>query len=153
MKQDERLIREAVRILQRANTLKPDDYDVILSLGNASFDVGYFSKDNAALANARSLYTKALAARPENPDIRTDLGLTYFLQDPPDFNNAANEFRKSLEKNPKHEKSLQFMVQTLIKQNKSSEASEYLERLRAVNPKNESLGELTSMLSSQQPAG
>ncbi|MEO6335014.1 MAG: tetratricopeptide repeat protein, partial [Pyrinomonadaceae bacterium] len=91
--------------------------------------------------------------KPENVDIRTDLGLTYFLQTPPDLVGALTEFKRALDKNPKHEKTLQFMVQTLIKQNKSDEAIEYLERLRAVNPNNESIGELTSLLSSPQPAG
>jgi hypothetical protein len=64
--------------------LRPDDYDVILSLGNAYFDVGYFSKDNEALSNARTFYAKS-ASRPNGP-IRmfmTDLGLTYFLPTPP----------------------------------------------------------------------
>ena len=153
MKQDEKLIRQSVRILDRAAALRPDDFDVILSLANANFDVGYFSKDNDALAKARNFYSKALVSKPENVDIRTDLGLTYFLQNPPDLDNAVSEFKKSLDTNPKHEKTLQFMVQTLIQQNKSTEASEYLERLRAVNPKNESIGELTAMLSGTQPAG
>ena len=153
MKQDEKLVRQAVRILDRAAKLKPDDYDVTLSLGNAYFDVGYFGKDNEALANALTFYAKALAAKPGNPDVITDVGLTYFLQTPPDYNSAVGEFKRSLEKNPKHEKSLQFLVQTLIKQNKADEASEYLEKLRSVNPQNQSIGELTSMLSSSQPAG
>jgi tetratricopeptide (TPR) repeat protein len=153
MKQDEKLIRQSVRILNRAATLRPEDYDVILSLANANFDVGYFTKDNASLTSAREFYGKALAEKPENVDVRTDLGLTYFLQDPPDLENAVAEFKKALDKNPKHEKTLQFMVQALIKQSKSAEASEYLERLRSVNPKNESLGELTSLLSGFQPAG
>jgi tetratricopeptide (TPR) repeat protein len=153
MKQDEKLIRQSVRILERASSLRPDDYDVSLSLGNAQFDVGYFTKDNEALTKARDSYAKALVARPDNVDIRTDLGLTYFLQTPPDLDNAVAEFKKCLAKNPKHEKTLQFMVQTLIKQNKQPEASDYLEQLRAVNPKNESIGELTSLLSTSQPAG
>ena len=153
MKQDEKIVRQAVKILERATKLQPDDYDVILSLGNAYFDVGYFSKDNEALANARTFYGKALAAKPDNPDIITDLGLTYFLQTPPDYENAVTEFKRSLDKNPKHEKTLQFMVQTLIKQKKGPEAAEYLQQLRTVNPQNPSIGELTSMLSSPPPAG
>jgi tetratricopeptide (TPR) repeat protein len=153
MKQDEKIVRQAVKILERATKLRPDEYDVILSLGNAYFDVGYFSKDNEALTNARTFYAKALAAKPDNPDVMTDLGLTYFLQTPPDYENAVTEFKKSLDKNPKHEKALQFIVQALARQNKSSEATDYLNRLRTVNPKNESIGELTSMLSSSQPAG
>jgi len=153
MKQDEKVVRQSVKILERAIKLRPDDYDVILSLGNAFFDVGYFGKDNEALSNARTFYLKALAAKPDNPDIITDLGLTYFLQTPPDYDNAVTEFKKSLDKNPKHEKSLQFLVQTLIKQNKASEASEYLRQLRTVNPQNQSIEELNSMLTNSQRAG
>ncbi len=153
MKQDEKLIRQSIRILDRALSLRPDDFDVILSVANANFDVGYFSKDNEALVRARNLYEQALAVKPENVDIRTDLGLTYFLQTPPDLDRAVGEFRKALDQNPKHEKTLRFMVQTLIKQNKAGEASEHLERLRAVNPRNESIGELTSMLSGAKPTG
>jgi tetratricopeptide (TPR) repeat protein len=153
MKQDEKLIRQSLRLLERAVSLRPDDYDVNLTLANAHFDIGYFSKDNDSLIRSRALYVKSLAAKPDNVDIRTDLGLTYFLLTPPDYKGAVDEFQKALDKNPKHEKTLQFMVQALIKQNKSSEASEVLERLRAVNPQNESIGELTSMLANSQPAG
>jgi tetratricopeptide (TPR) repeat protein len=153
MKQDVNLIKQSMRILERAAALKPDDLDIILSLGNANFDTGYFAKDNDAFAKAREFYKKVLAEKPNDVDVRTDVGLTYFLQTPPDMERAAAEFRKSLEQNPRHEKTLQFIVQALIKLNKSSEAAEYLEQLQAVNPRNESIEELTSMLSSQRPAG
>jgi len=153
MKQDEKLIKRAIGILDRAQSLRPDDFDVILALGNAHFDIGYFNKENESLLKAREFYTKALSAKPENVDIQTDLALTYFLQTPPDYDNAVAEFRRALDRNPKHEKALQWLVQALIKQNKSDQASQYLERLRAVNPNNESIGELTSMLAASQPAG
>ena len=153
MKQDEKLVRRSLSVLERAATLRPDDFDVNLTLANANFDVGYFSKDNDALARSRVLYQKALAAKPDNVDIRTDLGLTHFLQTPPDYTGAVDEFQRALAKDPRHEKTLQFMIQALIKENRSSEASQYLERLRSVNPQNESIGELTSMLANAQPAG
>ena len=153
VKQDQNLIRQSVRILDRAVALRPDDYEVILSLGNANFDIGYFAKENQSLVKARDFYAKALAAKPDNVDVRTDVGLTYFLETPPDYAKAETEFRRSLDKDPKHEKTLQYMVQALIKQSKSAEAADYLQRLRTVNPQNESIGELTSMLSTTAPAG
>lgn len=153
MKQDETIIRRSLPILERAASLRANDFDVTLTLANAHFDVGYFTKDNDSLRRSRELYVKALAARPDNVDIRTDLGLTHFLLTPPDYKSAVGEFQKSLEKDPRHEKTLQFMVQALIKQNKSAEAAQYLERLRSVNPNNESIGELSSMLSGSPPAG
>ena len=153
MRQDEKIIRQSVRVLERATSLRPNDFDITLTLANAHFDIGYFTKDNNALTRSRELYQKTLVAKPDNVDIRTDLGLTHFLLTPPDYKGAVDEFQKSLAKDPRHEKTLQFMVQALIKQNKSSEAAQYLEQLRTVNPRNESISELTSMLSGSQPAG
>ena len=153
MTKDEKLIRQSVRILERAASLRPDDYEVRLTLGNAHFDVGYFASDNESLKKARESYARTLASKPDNVDVITDVGLTYFLQTPPDYERAVGEFQRSLQKDPKHEKTLRFLVEALIKQNKSPEASQYLERLRAVNPRNESIGELTSMLASAPPAG
>jgi tetratricopeptide (TPR) repeat protein len=153
MKQDEKIIRRSLPLLERAANLRSNDFDVTLTLANAHFDVGYFTKNNESLTRSRELYTKALAAKPDNVDIRTDLGLTHFLLTPPDYKSAVDEFQKSLAKDPRHEKTLQFMVQALIKQNRSSEAAQYLEQLRSVNPNNESIGELSGLLSGSQPAG
>src|SRR5437870_806004 len=40
MKQDVDLLTETARILTRANTLDAKDYDVLVALGNAHFDIG-----------------------------------------------------------------------------------------------------------------
>ena len=153
MKQDRELLQHSIRLMDRAADLRADDYDINLSLGNAYFDVGYFNKDNEAFAKARQFYTKVLAVRPGNADVVVDVGLTYFLQTPPDYELALREFRRSLEIDPNHEKTLQFIVEALIKQNRSVDAAAYLERLRSVNPRNQSIAELTSMLANTQPAG
>lgn len=153
IKQDPNLIRQSIRLLERAVKLRPDDYDTNLSLGNASFDVGSFEKDNASLARARDHYTKALTAKPNDPDVLVDVALTYYLETPSNLDTSIVEFRKALAANPKHEKTLQFMIQALLKQNNAAEASELLQRLKNVNPQNESINELTSMIAAQQPAG
>ncbi|HEX6125346.1 MAG TPA: tetratricopeptide repeat protein [Pyrinomonadaceae bacterium] len=153
MKEDVRLLQQAIRILDRALELKPDDYDVVLTLGNAHFDIGYFSKDNQSLERAREFYSKALSKKPDDVNVRTDVGLTYFLETPPDLERSVIEFRRSLALDPKHEKTLQFITQALARQNKITEASTYLEQLRSVNPRNESISGLASMLTAQQPAG
>jgi tetratricopeptide (TPR) repeat protein len=153
IKQNPAFIRQSIRLLDRAAQLKPDDYDVMLSLGNANFDVGSFEKDNDALAQARTHYAKALSSKPNDPDVLVDVALTYYLQTPPDLDSSVSEFRKALAADPKHEKTLQFMIQALLKQNKAAEASDLLQRLRTVNPKNESIDQLTSMIAAQQPAG
>ncbi len=153
IKQDQALLQQSVRILERAATLEPKDYDVIVGLGNANFDIAYFAKNNDGFVKAREFYAKALAIKPNDVDVRTDVGLTYFLETPPDLERSVVEFRKSLTANPKHEKTLKFIVEALIRQNKSTEAAEYLEKLRVVNPRNESIAELTSMLAQTQPPG
>lgn len=146
MKQDASVIERSIPILERANRLDPKDADVLTALGNAHFDVGYFKKENDALARSRSFYETASKARPEDVELITDIGLTYFLQQPPDLERAAAEFERSLAKDPKHEKSLQFYIQTLVKQNKHQKAGEQLEKLRKVNPQNSSIGELAALI-------
>jgi len=140
------LLGEVGRLLDRAARMAPDDIDVTIGQGNAAFDIGYFKKENASLQRAREFYSRALAKKPDNVDVRTDLGLTYFLEDPPEDDKAAAEFKKSLAADPKHEKSLEFLIQTLVRQNNQGEAQKYLERLREVNPKNEALPGLVAQV-------
>lgn len=146
VKQDAAILPDAIRIMQRALDLDPADRDLQIGLGNAHFDVGYFNKENASFERAREFYNKALARVPGDTDVRTDLALTYFLQNPPDLDTAVKEFEKGLEANPKHERSLQFLTQTYVKQNNAAKANETLERLKAANPDNSAIGELASMI-------
>lgn len=145
-KQNVALLQQSVRILERAVAIKPDDYDVTITLGNGYFDIGYFSKNNESLTKAREIYAKGLATKPGDVEVQTDVGLTYFLQTPPELESAAREFKKSLDKNPSHEKTLQLIIQTLAQQQKTAEANQYLEKLRTVNPRNPSIPELTGMV-------
>jgi tetratricopeptide (TPR) repeat protein len=149
MKRDASIIGKALVPLGRANTIAPDDKEVISTLGNAYFDIGYFKKEKESLVKSREYYEILLKARPDDVETRTDLGLTYFLTDPPEFEKASNEFRRSLEKNPNHEKTLQFYIQTLVKLNKTKEANEALAKLRAANPKNPALSDLTNFIDGQ----
>ena len=72
MKQDESLLGESIRILTRANGLDGKDFDVLVALGNAHFDVGFFKKDLPSFQTARELYAKALDIKPGDADVRTD---------------------------------------------------------------------------------
>lgn len=146
LKQDASILPDAIRIMQRALDLDPADRDLQIGLGNAHFDVGYFKKENASFERAREFYNKALDRVPSDTDVRTDLALTYFLQEPSDLETAVKEFEKGLEANPKHERSLQFLIQTYVKKNDTVKANETLERLKAANPDNSAIGELASMI-------
>lgn len=150
MKQDAQLLAEIARLLTRANQQDAKDYEVLITLGNCYFDIGYIKKDNENLTKAREFYQKALSQKPNDVDVRTDLGLTYFLVNPPETDKALAEFQKSLQTNPKHEKTLQVTAQALLSQKKVAEAANYLTRLREVNPENQFLPELESQLSQQK---
>jgi tetratricopeptide (TPR) repeat protein len=150
MQQDEQLLAEAARILERADSLKPKDFDVLVALGNAHFDLGFYKEDAKSFQTARDVYTKALEVRPNDPDVQTDFGITYFLQQPPALDKAAAELQKVSAMNPNHGRSLQFLVQTLIKQNKLPDAERALARLKSIDSANPAITDLTSKLSAAQ---
>lgn len=147
MKQDAQLLSEVARLLTRANQKNGKDYDVLIALGNSYFDIGYIKKDDENLKKSREFYQQALAQKPNDADARTDLGLTYFLVNPPETEKALAELNKSLQTNPKHEKTLQVMAQVFLSQNKTDEAEKYLTKLREVNPENQFLPKLDLQLS------
>ena len=146
MKQDANLLAEVGRLLNRAYQSNPKDYDVVVGLGNIYFDIGYFKKENAQFEKAREFYQKALTEKPNDIDVRTDFGLTYFLSNPPEYDEAIAEFQKSLQVNPKHEKSLQVTAQTLLAQNKVAEAEKFVARLREANVNNQYLAQLETQI-------
>lgn len=141
MKRDADLLREVSRLLTRVYEGNPKDYQALTTLGDTDFNIGYFTKDDDKMQKARVFYQKALEQKSNDVEVRTDLGLTYFLANPPEAERAIEELQKSLQINPKHEKTLQAMIQALNSQNKQSEAEKYAARLRQVNPKNSFLSE------------
>lgn len=146
MKQEATLLTESARLLNRAYEKNPSDKDLIVTLGHLYYDIGYFKKDNESFNKAREFYQKILTQTPKDVDVRTDYGLTYFLQNPPEYDKAIAEFQKSLQENPKHQKTLQFMVQALLKQGKTQEAETYLAKLKEVDPKTPSLAEIQAQI-------
>jgi tetratricopeptide (TPR) repeat protein len=137
MKQNAELLADVSRLLNRVYENNPKDYDTVVTLGNINLDIGYFAKNNENFQKARVFYEKALEQKPNDENVRTDLGLTYFLSNPPDTVRAIVEFQKSLLQNPKDERALQFMIKALLSQNKKDEAGKYMARLKEVNPDNQ----------------
>lgn len=141
---------EAIKLLMRANQLRPDSYEAIVALGNANFDAGRYE-------TAEKWYTAALVKNPKDINVRTDLGLAYLFREPQDVDRAIKEFRRSLELDPRHEQTLQNMVVALVKKGNFSEAEIVLSKLSEVNPGNQSLTKLRADLeaaraSAKQPA-
>ena len=152
MKQDTGVIESSIRLLQRADGLRNDDHDVVVGLGNAHFDIGYFKKQNDQLQQARDFYERALKQEPTDAEIKTDLALTYFLTDPPDDEKAIVGFKDALKTDPKQEKALEFVIQSLIRTNKKDDAAGYLDQLKKTNPKSDAIAGLTAKLN-EMPAG
>ncbi len=147
VKQDVDLLEQAARILDRAVSLNAKDLGALVSNGNAHFDIGFAKKDAAEYKKARELYTTALELKPDDADVSTDLGLTYFLQEPPDYPKAAAQLQKVVDANPTHTRSLQFLVRVLAKENKIAEAEKALDKLKSIDPNYDAIPELTSAIS------
>jgi tetratricopeptide (TPR) repeat protein len=141
---------QAIELLVRANQLRPQSYEAIVALGNANFDANNFEI-------AEKWYTAALVKKPQDINVRTDLGLTFLFRQPQNIDRAIQEFRRSLAIDPRHEQTLQNMVFALTKKGSYSEAETMLGKLREVNPNNPSLPKLGTDLkaaqeSARQPA-
>lgn len=155
IKQDGKLLQEALRILQRADSLNSQDREIKITIGNTYFDIAYFDKVNRSATadvinknfeEARKYYNQALAMKADEVGVVTDIGLTYFLEEPAEYKKAADELAKALRIDPNHERAIQFMVETKWRLGATNEALAYLEQLKTKFPNNPMIGELTSMM-------
>ncbi|HVE59114.1 MAG TPA: tetratricopeptide repeat protein [Pyrinomonadaceae bacterium] len=126
---------KAVEYLKQANKLKPDDYETIVNLGNASFDGGNY-------AEAEKWYSAALVKKTEDPDVRTDLGLTFIFRDPPNYDRAIKEFEDVLAKDINHPQALQNLTVAYTKKGNAAKAKETVDKLEKVDPTNASVAKL-----------
>lgn len=126
---------DAIPLLKRANQLKPDDREVIVHLGNASFDGNHFEE-------AEKWYMAALAKKADDVAVRTDLGLTFVFREPPNFDRAIQEFNKSLETDPNHIQTLQNLTVAYTKKGDAAKANATLAKLEGVDPKNSAISKL-----------
>ena len=121
---------EAIALLEQANRLKPDDYGTIVNLGNAYFEANRFEE-------SEKWYSAALAKNADDANVRTDLGLTFLLRQPPDYDRAIREFTRSLETKPDHPQTLQNLTAAYIKKGDAAKAKNALakfEKVDAANP-------------------
>ena len=126
---------QAILYLTRANKIQPDNYQVIVALGNNNFD----SQNYEA---AEKWYSAALAKKPDDVDVLTDHGLTYMFRAQPDYDHAISEFQKAIQIDPKHEQTLQDLVVAYTEKHDAKQAQAMLDKLVEVNPQNAALAEL-----------
>jgi len=119
----------AAEFYERANKIRRADFKTIVKIGNAYFDLKNFE-------TAEKWYRDALKINPEDVNVRTDFGLTFFLREPPDVDRAVREYQASLAKNPNHELTLQNLAAALREKADRAALQEILSRLEKVNPQN-----------------
>ena len=95
---------EAAGFFTKANRIKPDSIDPMMALGNVYFVAARETKANDKWPLAEKWYAAALAKDQSRVNIRTGLGLTFMLREPPNYDRAIQEYRKVLEVDAKHEK-------------------------------------------------
>ena len=128
-------LEQALEFFQKANKIKPDDYQAIVWLGNVNFDLERYE-------TAESWYTAALAKNPNDVAVRTDLGLTFMSRKPQDLDRAIKEFQGSLQRDSNHKQTLQNITAAYIRKGDAQKAKEYLERLEKVEPNSEAIANL-----------
>ncbi len=130
---------DAVEYLKRANQLKPDAAEPLITLGDVNFDASKFEE-------AEKWYTQALKLQPTNVNVRTDLGLTFFFRTPQNIDRAIKEFKASLEIDPNHIQTLQNLTVAYTKKGDASSAQATLDKLTAIAPTNQAIAKLRSDL-------
>lgn len=139
------LLPDVARMLKRAYDANPKDRELAVSLGNVLFDIGQ-ATDPARFTEAREYYAKALEIKPDDANVRTDLGLTYYFGQPSDPQRAITEYRKSLAIDPRHEPTLQNLAAALMTVGKTDEAQKTIDQLSSLNPSNPALSDLRAQM-------
>jgi len=133
----------AIEYLKKANELQPENYEVMLNLGNANFDAGKYDE-------AEKWYTTALTKRPDDGDARTDLGLTFIFRSSPDYDRAVQEFQRVLDANPNHVQALQNLTVAYTKKADAANAAATFARLEQIDAANGALPQLREELQKLQ---
>ena len=130
---------DAVKYYERANRLKPDDYETIVALGNTLFDGNKF-------VEAEKWYAAALAKNADDVNVRTDMGLTLMFRDPPELERAVAEFRHSLERDPNHAQTLQNLTVAYTRKGDVAQAEATLAKLEAASPRSAAIAQLRAAI-------
>lgn len=121
---------KAALYLNRALEINPNNADALTAMGKTKYEAGDY-------ASAASFYERSLGQRPDDVDVRTEIGNSYFQRAPPDFDRAIIEYRKALQLDPKHEKTLQNLAAAALRKGDKQTARDALEKLAGVNPSNQ----------------
>lgn len=120
---------DAAKLYEIAIKLKPAETEPLIKAGNAYFDGEKYEL-------AEKWYLQALQKNPKDINVRTDLGLTFFLRTPRDIDRAIKEYKASLAIDPNHEITLQNLALAYTENGDKDSLLKTLDALRKVNPNN-----------------
>lgn len=130
---------DAANLYEAANKLRPNEAEPMIKAGNAHFDAEKYEV-------AEKWYLMALEKEPRNINVRTDLGLTYFLRTPRDVDRAIKEYNVTLGIDPQHEITLQNLALAYSEKNDRENLKATVEKLKKVNPQNPAVTRLEGSL-------
>jgi tetratricopeptide (TPR) repeat protein len=122
----------------------PNDAGAVRKLADANFEIRNWSR-------AQELYAHYLELKPNDPDVMTDLGITYRETKQPD--KALDLFRRSKQVAPDHWQSLYNEVVVLaFDLKRHDEADQVLTQLQKMQPGNPDVAKLADAVSRQRKA-
>lgn len=146
MRQDGKLLLEVSRLLDRVYKSNPKDYENLVALGHSYFDAGLITENNEVFLRSRPIYLEALKIKPDDIEIRTDLGLTYVLSEPPDYEKALIELDRSIKQDPEHEKTLSALAQVFTGKREFDKAESTIAKIESLDPNYAQIPELKRRL-------
>src|SRR6185295_12785353 len=122
----------------------PDDPEAVRRLADLNFQISNWPR-------AQELYSHYLKLRPGDPDVLTDLGITY--RETQQFDQALDRFRQARKLAPQHWKSyFNEVVVLALDLRRFDDADPILKELQRMQPGNPDVARLTEVVSRQRKA-
>ncbi|HET9209793.1 MAG TPA: tetratricopeptide repeat protein [Thermoanaerobaculia bacterium] len=121
----------------------PNDATAVRQLADLNFNISNWLR-------AQELYNHYLELKPNDPDVMTDLGITY--RETQQYDKALDLFRRSKQVAPDHWQSLYNEVVVLMDLKKNDEANQVLAELQKMQPGNPDVAKLAEAVARQRNA-
>lgn len=142
LKQDEKRLDDVEVLLERAHSLNPDDYEVLVAFGNIKFDLAKLKKDASRARQAREIFADALKKNPKDVRVLNSLASTYLQTDDPDPEKAIAILDKALNVDRQNEMAVMNLARAYLADGNTSKAREYVSKLKEINTANPEIARL-----------